>query len=409
MPIPNSYDIGDIRKEKLKILTDHEKYTILKIHFIPDEKYVFKKTLKNGCNRSCKKDYLSDCFAYSSKEDSVFCIFCTLFLNDDKRRSLGAFVNQGYKEWHNIKEKELRHSGNSYHQQAVHSADGVIAKFENPADTIPVQVNEVSKERHQVYKKIVEALDRVIYLLGKQGLALRGHREGPKAAAGKNQGNFLVLVHEIAHYYPLLKKHLEDPLRKDVTYLSPKSLIDIIGIRIIQKKLVDEITEAGMHSISADEVTASNDEILSICLRYVNKQFEICEVLMMFVELERITGECIAKALLKFCKDAGINVTECKGKCYDGVSNMQSQKKGAASYISKESPSAIVTHCYSHNLNLFLATLCKIPIIDNITETYLQLRLQQLQFSSKHLQNMKGCWSTFFAFVVSVLKNEKCL
>ena len=235
-----------------------------------------------------------------------------------------------------------------------------------------MQVNEVLKERHQVYKKIVEALARVIHLLGKQGLALRGHREGPKAAAGKNQGNFLALVREIAHYYPLLKKHLEDPLPKDVTYLSPKSqneLIDIIGIRIIQKKLVDEIIEAGMHSISADEVTASNDEILSICLRYVNKQFEICEVFM-FVELERIAGECIAKALLKFYKDAGINVRECKGQCYDGASKMQSQKKGAASYISKELPSAIVTHCCSHNLNLSLATWYKIPIIDNIKETY---------------------------------------
>ena len=38
----------------------------------------------------------------------------------------------------------------------------------------------------------------------------------------------------------------------------------------------------------------------------------MCEVFMMFVELDRITGECIAKALLKFYKDAGINVTECK-------------------------------------------------------------------------------------------------
>ena len=128
-------------------------------------------------------------------------------MNDDKRRSLGAFVNQGCKEWHNIKEKELRHSGNIYHQQAVHSADGIIAKIENPANTIRVQVNEVLKERHQVYKKIVEALARVIHLLGKQGFALRGHREGPKAAAGKNQGNFLALVREIAHYYSLWKKH----------------------------------------------------------------------------------------------------------------------------------------------------------------------------------------------------------
>ena len=175
LTIPNSYDIGDFPKEKLQILTDHEKYTILKNHFVPDEKYIFKKTLKHGCNRSCKKNYLSDCFVYSSKKDSVFCIYCTLFLNDDKT---SALVNQDYKEWHNIKEKELRHSGNSYHQQAAHNAYGIIAKFENPANTIPVQVNEVLKERHQVYKKIVETLACVIHLLGKQGLALHDHREG---------------------------------------------------------------------------------------------------------------------------------------------------------------------------------------------------------------------------------------
>ena len=53
----------------------------------------------------------------------------------------------------------------------------------------------------------MEALARVIHLLGKQGLAPRGHREEPKTAAGKNQGNFLALVREIAHCYPLLKKH----------------------------------------------------------------------------------------------------------------------------------------------------------------------------------------------------------
>ena len=125
---------------------------------------------------------------------------------------------------------------------------------------------------------------------------------------------------------------------------------------------------------------------------------------MMFVKLERITGKCIAKALLNIYKDPRITVTECKGQCYDGASNMQSHKKGAASYISKESPSAIVTYCCSHNLNLSLATSCKIPIIDNITETY-----KAVTIFVNTSPNVKGCWSTFFAFVVSVLQNEKCL
>ena len=49
---------------------------------------------------------------------------------------------------------------------------------------------------------------------------------------------------------------------------------------------------------------------------------------------------------------------------------MQSLKKGAASYILKESPKVYTTHCYSHSLNLSLASTCKIPITTNVVEIY---------------------------------------
>ena len=49
---------------------------------------------------------------------------------------------------------------------------------------------------------------------------------------------------------------------------------------------------------------------------------------------------------------------------------MQSLKKGVTSFILKESPNAIVMYCSSHNLNLSIATISKIPIIDNILEVY---------------------------------------
>ena len=75
----------------------------------------------------------------------------------------------------------------------------------------------------QVYPKIVEALARAIHLLGKQWLALLGHRESLENETNENQSNFLTLVREIYCYYPLLKNLLKDPLRKDVKYLGPKS------------------------------------------------------------------------------------------------------------------------------------------------------------------------------------------
>lgn len=91
---------------------------------------------------------------------------------------------------------------------------------------------------------------------------------------------------------------------------------------------------------------------------------------MEFEELERITEECIGKAILKFCNNTGVNITECRGQCYDGAGNMQSQKKGAASNVLEESPTEIVTHCCSHNLSLLLEASCKLTEAEDILETY---------------------------------------
>ena len=51
---------------------------------------------------------------------------------------------------------------------------------------------------------------------------------------------------------------------------------------------------------------------------------------MEFVELERITEEAIGNSIIKFYNDIGVEIAECRGQCYDGTANMQSQKKGAA-------------------------------------------------------------------------------
>ena len=67
-------------------------------------------------------------------------------------------------------------------------------------------------------------------------------------------------------------------------------MTDIIGKNIIQATLVDGVKKAGLHSISADEVTWSSDETFSICLRYLNEFQNIREVFTGFLNLERITG-----------------------------------------------------------------------------------------------------------------------
>ena len=53
---------------------------------------------------------------------------------------------------------------------------------------------------------------------------------------------------------------------------SQNKLIEIIGKQIIQKRFIQEIKDAQYHSVSADEITSSNDQILSICMRHLNKE-----------------------------------------------------------------------------------------------------------------------------------------
>ena len=166
--------------------------------------------------------------------------------------------------------------------------------------------------------------------------------------------------------------------RKNATYLSPYShneMIEVIGTKIIKSDIIDEIKQAKFHTVSLDEVTSSNEQLMSICFCYVDKNHNIIEAFLEFVSLERITGEHIGTTLLEFYKRTGINIKQCVAQCYDGASNMQSERVGAASYVLKESPQAVVTHCCMHNLNLTLASSCNFLLAQNILEQYKNITL----------------------------------
>ena len=63
-----------------------------------------------------------------------------------------------------------------------------------------------------------------MHLIRKQGIALRAHREElDDLKPDNNPGNFLSILTEVAHYYPVLQEHSEEPFRKDVVYLSVDS------------------------------------------------------------------------------------------------------------------------------------------------------------------------------------------
>ena len=79
---------------------------------------------------------------------------------------------------------------------------------------------------------------------------------------------------------------------------------------------------------------------------------KIQEKFATFLDLEWLTGEHIARKMLDFYEESGLNPKQCRGQCYDGAPNLQSEKKGIASFILEESENTVVTHYCMHNLNL---------------------------------------------------------
>ena len=53
------------------------------------------------------------------------------------------------------------------------------------------------------------------------------------------------------------------------------------------------------------------------------------------------------------------NLSDCRGQCYDGASNMKGAKKGVAAIIRPEESRALNTHFYGHSLNLAVADTVK--------------------------------------------------
>ena len=114
-------------------------------------------------------------------------------------------------------------------------------------------------------------------MLEKQGLALQDHCENIRDASN-NPSKCLTILKEKAHY--IFKKHIENHTLKNLAYLSPRlpnKTIEVMWKCIIQHDIIKEVKVSGFYSTFDNEVTASNKEILCICIRYVKKNVDIQE------------------------------------------------------------------------------------------------------------------------------------
>lgn len=372
------HDLGYIIKPSMGVaevcrtvseLTDGQRYKLLKEHYRPSADFKFPKTFSNGCYRSFQYRWLDkySWLVYSKVADGGFCKFCALFSKN--RDSLGVLVNKPFTMWVKVHKIVEGHTSNNYHFRAVHDALDFQRSIENPERNIDVRMSASLFQRIQENRHIVKCCAECILYCGRQCIALRGDNENINQPG--NPGNFLAMLRLVANHDPVLKAHLETPRQRNTTYISPHTqneIIDIIGKRMIQKSIVDEVIQAHFYSIMVDEVTSHNQELMPLCVRFVDVQKNIREEFIQFSVLSRVTGESIAARICSDLTNLGLDLTNIRGQGYDGASSMSSNRVGVQAIIREHSPLAFYTHCCGHCLNLVICHSCNFPIVRNVID-----------------------------------------
>ena len=120
--------------------------------------------------------------------------------------------------------------------------------------------------------------------------------------------------------------------------------------------------------LMANEATSHNDEIISICIRFVDKNKNIREEFLEFIPLERIISEQLAKEFVTFYEYFNLDMQDIRGQCYDGAANMSSRKKVLSGRVLDKNDKAVNTHCNSHVLNLSIAATIRMDIIQTVLD-----------------------------------------
>ena len=124
--------------------------------------------------------------------------------------------------------------------------------------------------------------------------------------------------------------------------------------------IIENINEAGYFTIMMDEcVDSSNKEQLVICFRYVTEELLVQEDFVGLYQIPNISADTIVSVITDALLRFNLNISRCRGQCYDGASNMSGCRNGVKTQILRLESRALYTHCYGHVLSLSVSDTIK--------------------------------------------------
>ncbi|XP_067620086.1 zinc finger MYM-type protein 1-like [Eurosta solidaginis] len=289
--------------------------------------------------------------SYSAKNDGGYCKYCIAFgvksagVVDAK---LGKLVNKRFNVWKHAKETFRNHEKNEYHRKSILGIENLRDVELGKRKAIDLQLDQQKeKARKENYERLKHIV-KTIVLCGRQGNALRGHRDdGPLFQEWPNanneaderenfhEGNFRAILKYRAESDEIFKENLLS-MPKNATYLSKTTQNEIIEIchKLIRGKIVDKVNISKGFSVLADESTdISSIEQFSICIRCLDSKSNICEDFLGFVPVTNVSGRGLADSIRNYLYDVGVDCSYMYGQGYDGAPAMSGQFNGTQAHL----------------------------------------------------------------------------
>ena len=329
------------------------------------------------CNRAWFEAF--DFLTYSEEREGLFCLPCILF--PSRTWHTGAsrakiLIEEPLTNWKDALADLRAHGSLHYHLDSKAKMEAFVSSMKNPESRLDLSLTTARQERVEQNMQVLTSIVKCLELCGRQGIALRGHRDD-STSQELNQGNFKVIVDfRIDAGDDVLKKHVETSSKR-ATYLSKTSqnqLLDCMGEAILEA-IVEDVKAGTFYSVLADEVSdVSGWEQLGIALRYV-KDCEAHEKLVGFVACTSVTGEAVCSELVSLLGRLGLHTNHCRGQSYDGAGSMSGRIRGCQAKFKEVAQHATYYHCASHQLNLALSKSASVVEVSNMVHTLQTLGL----------------------------------
>ena len=357
-PAPVPFDPADYIG---RTITEDEKINLLRSKFQCCSDFQYPKTGKRRFVPSWTDT--RPWLRYSVKKNAAFCL-CLCYGTDVHVPGTTAespFVSTGFRNWQKALGKDGKldqHQGSEFHRLAEEKVTRILQTFEKPDAWVDAQLKkQLADQRVRTKLGLLSIIDIVISL-GLRGIPLRGHNWDK--VEKEEDGNFTFFLKWKSNYDANLhERHLTNA-SKNSKYTSPQIQNEIISLcdAWTRKSIILSIPE--YWSVMADETQdCSTTEQVSISVRYVDVNYEICEDFLGFIKVKKMDAQTIAKELLETLEKWGLDMASLVGQGYDGASVMSSSKNGVQAMVAAKYPNALYVHCRSHALNLAIAGGCK--------------------------------------------------